>query len=264
MLINMRIEVLLSCMHQNDASIVQRTGIQSDALIINQCDHEGKECFDFRNKKGEICHIRMINTKDRGLSRSRNMALNNAVGDLCLICDDDEVLASDYVEKILEAAEQYKDYSIFAFALNYVRRRYSSKTFKIGLLKAASISSVQLVLRRDKFISAVRFNEKMGSGTGNGAGEENKFVVDCLKRGAKARYVPQIIATIKDSESQWMNGYNQHYWTNRGWSARMIYGWGLGFLYLLYTIFLRSWKVEHENSLGKKAWWLSRGFFSKR
>lgn len=260
----MRLEILISCMHQKDNSIISRTGIQSDVLVINQCDSESVEQYEFKNKKGEICLARIINTKERGLSKSRNMALSHAKGDICLICDDDEHMEPDYVEKILQSFQQYKDCDILTFALHHPTRKYPINSYKINIFNAARLSSWQIAFRRKNIPSSVRFNEQMGSGTGNGAGEENKFVVDCLRHGVKARFLPHYIATVAQEQSQWMNGYNQHYWTNRGWSARMIYGWGLGFLYLLYTIFLRSWKVEHENSLGKKAWWLSRGFFSKR
>ena len=34
----MNLEVLLSCMYQEDMSIALRTRIQSDLLIINQCN----------------------------------------------------------------------------------------------------------------------------------------------------------------------------------------------------------------------------------
>lgn len=260
----MRLEVLISCMYEKDASIIYRTGIQSDVLVINQCDHDGKEQFEFKNKKGEVCLARIINTKERGLSKSRNMALKYAKGDVCLLCDDDEEMEPDYVEKILQSFQQYENCGILAFAMYYPTRKYRKKPYKINIFNAAKLSSVQIAVRRKKIPSAVRFNEQMGSGTGNGGGEENKFVVDCLRHGVKAFYVPYYIATVAQVKSQWMDGYNQHYWTNRGWSARMIYGWRWGFLYILYTILLRCWKIEHENAFCKKAWWLSRGFFSKR
>ena len=33
----MNLEVLISCMNQQDMRIAEQTGIQTDALIINQC-----------------------------------------------------------------------------------------------------------------------------------------------------------------------------------------------------------------------------------
>ena len=67
----MRLEVLISCMYQTDTSIIERTGIESDVLVVNQCDRDGEEAFDFTNKNGEICHARILHTTEQGLSRSR-------------------------------------------------------------------------------------------------------------------------------------------------------------------------------------------------
>ena len=47
----MKVEVLISCMHQTDASIITRTNVQSDVLVINQCDKDEVEEYSFLNKK---------------------------------------------------------------------------------------------------------------------------------------------------------------------------------------------------------------------
>lgn len=65
----------------------------------------------------------------------------------------------------------------------------------------------------------------MGSGTGNGGGEEIKFLFDCLKAGLVIWYVPIIIASIQDgSKSQWFKGFTRQYFFNKGWSNKMILG----------------------------------------
>ena len=35
-----KVQVLISAMYQKDLSLVDKTGIKSDVLIINQCDEE--------------------------------------------------------------------------------------------------------------------------------------------------------------------------------------------------------------------------------
>lgn len=35
----MKVEVLLSCMNQKDFSIIEKINIHSDAIIVNQCNH---------------------------------------------------------------------------------------------------------------------------------------------------------------------------------------------------------------------------------
>lgn len=44
---------LISCMHQKDASIIERTGVLSDVVVINQSNHYSIEEIDFGNKKGK-------------------------------------------------------------------------------------------------------------------------------------------------------------------------------------------------------------------
>ena len=65
----MELEILLSCMHQEDMSIIEKSRITGDVLIINQTDEE-------KEVSGKTKHgtARMICTRERGLSRSRNMA----------------------------------------------------------------------------------------------------------------------------------------------------------------------------------------------
>lgn len=258
----MRLEVLVSCMHQKDASIIKRSNIQSDVLVINQCDENKEEAFNFVNKRGESCRAKIIYTTERGLSRSRNMAIRNATGDICLICDDDEVMEEDYVEKITQTFKDYPRYDIIAFMLNYPEKKFSSKTYSVGYFQAAKIGSWQIAFKRDKL--QVTFCEKMGSGTGNGAGEENKFLVDCLKSGNKMRYVPTLIASLVPISSQWFHGYNQKYWRDRGWAAKMIYGNFWGFCYMWYCIFCRNWSVDKTNLWVQTMKWMHIGFFEHR
>jgi glycosyltransferase involved in cell wall biosynthesis len=95
----MKLEILISCMHQDSFDIVERSNIHVSTLIINQCNaNKYKE-----NRAEASKHIRMISTIEKGLSKSRNMALNNATGEICLLCDDDEVFDDNLEEIILEA-----------------------------------------------------------------------------------------------------------------------------------------------------------------
>ena len=84
----MTLEVLVSCMHQTNFDIVKNSCINTDVLIVNQCNVD--DYLERNNNSGFV--ERMICTRERGLSRSRNAAIEHARGDICLICDDDEVL----------------------------------------------------------------------------------------------------------------------------------------------------------------------------
>ena len=234
----MKLIVLISCMHEKDHSIIERSNVQTDVVVVNQCDKDSVDEFDFKNKKGETCHAKFINTTERGLSRSRNMAIRNAWGDVCQICDDDEILPDDYEEIILNAYNGLQNVIIITFALNWLdhSKVYPEEKKSVGLKEILQTSSQQITFKRNLLSkSNIIFDEKMGSGTGNGGGEENRFLLDCRKAGFKMFYIPKVIASISKGDSKWFKGYTEKYFRDRGWTSRRNLGLFLGLAFIMYN-----------------------------
>ena len=102
-------------MHQADDSLVQKSRITGDVLVVNQCGHNG--LYEYDTPEGRA---KMIFTTDRGLTRSRNMAIANSRADICLLCDDDEVFVPDYEKTILSAYEDRPQADVIIFKMvNY-------------------------------------------------------------------------------------------------------------------------------------------------
>ena len=264
----MRLNLLISCMHQNDMSIIERSNVQSDVIVVNQCNRDSIEEFDFINKFGRICHAKFINTTERGLSRSRNMAISYSWADICLICDDDEIMDDNYEETILRAYRENPNTALIAFALI---REDNGKTYPkynsvLGFKQILKTSSLQITFAREKIIKyGIKFDEKMGSGTGNGGGEENMFMFSLRRHGLKMLYNPAIIATINPGTSQWFDGYNQKYFENLGWTDRRVFGSFVGLIYLLYwPIFRRKEYARDGLSIYAAIKYSLKGYFSKR
>ena len=264
----MTFNLLISCMHQKDASIIERSNVQSDVVIVNQCDKESVEEFDFFNKKGRKCHVKFICTTERGLSKSRNMAIRNAWGDTCLICDDDETLADDCEEKILAAYRENPGVALIAFALI---RKDNGKSYpegkkSLGFKQILKTSSLQVTFSRNLIgKNNIWFDEKMGSGTGNGGGEENMFMFAVKRQGLKMMYYPDFIATVNPSPSKWFKGYDEKYFENLGWTDRRLFGFTLGLVYLIYwPVFRRCVYAKDGLSVYQALKYSLKGFFSKR
>lgn len=81
----------MSVMNQIDMRIAEQCNANTDILVINQCNFDGYDEKYYNGYK-----IRMISTTERGLSKSRNMAIKNAMGDICIFCDDDVVYRDEY------------------------------------------------------------------------------------------------------------------------------------------------------------------------
>lgn len=264
----MKLIYLISCMHQKDAGIIARSNVQSDVVVVNQCDRDSVEEFDFVNKKGRTCHAKFICTTERGLSKSRNMAIRNAWGDVCQICDDDETFPDDAEEIVTRAYEQNPGCGVIVFALKRLdcAMSYPVERKSLGFVQILKTSSLQVTLSRNLLRGAgVQFDEKLGSGTGNGGGEENKFLLDCRRSGLKMMYVPEEIATVHPGASQWFKGYTAKHFQNKGWSTRRILGFFKGYAFLLYNAINHRREFTKDGlSFGKVLWNIHKGFFEKR
>lgn len=263
----MRLTYLISCMYQTDTSIIDRIGVQSDAVVINQCDKDSFEEFDFINKKGETCHVKFVCTTERGLSKSRNMAIRYAETEICQICDDDQVVAENGEELITNVYKLHPEAGVIAFSLKRcdINKKYPSKAQNLGFKQILQTNSLQITFRREVINeNKILFDEKMGSGTGNGGGEENKFLFDCKKKKIKLFYSPEIIATVLPSGSQWFKGYTSQFMRNQGWASRRTLGGVLGFLYVLRYGISHRRLYKNEMSVCSAIKYLLIGFFENR
>ena len=257
--------VLISCMNQENCDIIKRTNVQTDVVVVNQCNHDCLEEFDFTNKWGRVCHVKYICTTERGLSRSRNMAIKYADGDVCLICDDDEVLVDNYEEIILS---KYKIYpSAIAISFKLIRdKNYSNKTGKLGFIQILRTSSVEITFNLGLIkYHGIHFDEKMGSGTGNGAGEEIMFLTSCRKTRSPMFFCPEIIAELNDlGESQWFRGYDKNYFRTHAWTIRRIMGSVVSILYLGYALIAHRSMYSKDIGLFDAIRSMIKGYFEHR
>lgn len=264
----MTLTLLIACMHEKDTSIIQRSNVQTDVVVVNQCDRDSVEEFDFVNKKGKTCHAKFICTTERGLSRSRNMAIRNAWGDVCLICDDDELFPDDYKDIILKAYEEEPQADVIAFALDRKDhpKVFSKQKSKLDFKGIGQTSSLQVTFKRQSVLAkGISFDVKMGSGTGNGGGEENMFLHTCRRAGLKMFYHPGVIAIIQETgKSKWFKGFNDQYFRNLGWVTRRIHGVFVGTAYLIMWILTHRKLYAKDNTTFKAIKNLYIGFNENR
>lgn len=257
--------VLISCMYQ-DKDIINRSNVRANVVVINQCDEESKEAFVFTDATGKNHQALFINTKERGLSRSRNMAVNNSLGDICLLCDDDELLENDVERIITDSYTMHPECGVISFALKWNGQdvSYPGVKAKMGLMRIQRTSSLQISFRRSRLIEkGICFDEKMGSGTGNGGGEENKLLNDCRCKGIEMIYVPQVIATILPGESKWFSTRDEKWFENLGWTNTRIHGYCWGLVYIWYWL-TTHFRLKREVGIFNALKSYYKGMFSKR
>ncbi len=253
-------EVLISAMHQKDFSIAERTKIKGNVLIINQCDENS-----YSEKQTENGLWRMISTTERGLSKSRNLAIKNTIGDIVLLCDDDETLEENYEEIILNAYKELPNASCVIFNVNRINYKMKKTYYKIKKVRKApkyrGYGAVMTTFRvgdiKNKNIS---FSERFGSGTEWGGGEDILFQDDIRKNNLKMYEYPATIATIDYSNgSGWFHGYTKQYFYNQGAFNEYKYkkNFILKYLRTIYTCY----KLRREKDLSpfEKIKWMRLG-----
>lgn len=245
----MTLEVLMSCMHQNDDTLVHNSRLTGDVVVINQCDRQA-----YSEGKTSSGVIRMYSTMERGLTKSRNMAISKAKADICLLCDDDEVFVSNYESAILSAYEDNPHADVVIFKMVNRPSSFADQTMRLRFPKTMKVSSWQISFRRKRILeTGVLFDELLGAGTGNGGEEELKFLLDCEKAGLVIYYVPVEIASVAQESSTWFGGFNERFFENRGATTRYILGAGLASIYAIYYVIrkkkLYSQTISPQNAL---------------
>lgn len=249
----MKLDILMSCMHQRDAALIHASNITGSAVVINQCDRE--EYAEFTTANGIA---RIFSVRDRGLTRSRNMAIGKSDADVCLLCDDDEVFVDGYEEKILRAYGQLPDADVVIFKMSNRRPSFPDRVMRLRFPKTMKVSSWQISFRRESLLkSGVGFDELMGAGTGNGAEEELKFLLDCQKAGLRIYYVPTEIASVGQVESTWFSGFTEDFFENRGATNRYILGIPLAVAYGIYYLIKK--RPEYGSQIS--TWCAMKAFF---
>lgn len=242
----MTLEVLMSCMHQQDDQLVQKACLTGNVVMINQCNR-----CDYTEYPTQTGTVRMFSVQERGLTKSRNMAIDNARGDVCLICDDDEVFLAGYEQAILGAYRQLSQADVIIFKMANRHPSFPDRIVRLRFPKTMKVSSWQISFRRESLEeSGVRFDEFLGAGTGNGAEEELKFLLDCEKAGLVIYYVPVEIASVAQECSTWFKGFDETFFENRGATTRYILGTVLASLYAVYYVVRK--RNMYRNTISSK------------
>ena len=243
----MKLEILMSCMYQKDNALIEKSQITGDVVVINQCDQDGY--VEYKTEKGVA---RIFSTTQRGLTKSRNMAIEKSNAEICLLCDDDEIFETEYERRILDAYENLPQADVVIFKMKNRAPSFEDKVIQLRFPKTMKVSSWQISFKKDSLSKAgIQFDELLGAGTGNGAEEELKFLTDCEKAGLKIFYVPSVIASVGQTESTWFEGFTEQFFINRGATTRYILGAPLAAVYAIYYVVRKKKIYEAQITMPK-------------
>ena len=236
-----RLQILVSAVNKDAQKLPEAMNIESDAVIVNQligqdensCAEESEE-YIFRNHA-----IKIMRRHEKGVGRSRNLALDNSDHEIIQFGDDDIVYDSGYAQKILAEFDAHPKADILLFNVKAQpgRETYWNEDFaKVTWKNYGRYPAYAICARRDKLISSgVRYSLLFGGGAPYMNGEDSLFLHDCLKAGLSVYRTDVAIGHELVSESTWFKGYTEKFFFDRGVLYHFLYGgmaFALGFRFL--------------------------------
>lgn len=216
----MELELLIVAMNQHDLSLCDDMNVKTNCIIASQC-HEYKYISDKDKKAILIC------SDDIGVGKNRNKALYFSSKDILLFGDEDLVYIDDLENKVLEAYKALPNADAIIFQIESPGKDITAKIKEIRRVRwfnYAKYGAARLSIKKSSIQKYnIKFNELFGGGCKYGSGEDNIFIHDLLKKGAKIYTYPLLIAYEKENKSSWFKGYDEKYFYDNGALMASLY-----------------------------------------
>ena len=182
---NVQLEILIATMNRTNLDFLKSMFSKNDftdlhLLIINQTT-PGTELVSTHD------NIRVINSYEKGISKSRNLALANAQGKYCLITDDDVLFETNFDERII-SGHQNLNAEIITFQTRTTKGRpYWSYPQNGDLSKSllSKVLSIEISFKREQIQKAqITFNELFGLGAEFEDSESYLFLREALLKSS--------------------------------------------------------------------------------
>lgn len=188
-------QILISTMHkstQEVLSLLDKLNINCDVLVVVQGDKEG-----FKKILTGKQIIEIVYSTERGLSKSRNLAIAHCTSKYAFIMDDDVLVSREALDRLVLNAEK-EDLDVFTCSFLYENGNSSKPNLKSDFVHnfftLAKVSSIEIGFKVESIRkNKIWFNEEFGLGTKLPSGEEYVFLTDCLKKKLKIKFFPIVV-----------------------------------------------------------------------
>lgn len=219
----MTLQLLVAAMNKEALELAQEMQLDSDAIIVSQCDHYSYEELQYKGHK-----VRYFAMAERGVGLSRNTSLLRADADIILFADEDIVYSEGYQEAVLQEFVKHPEADMLLFNVNAVPGRETYHTDSFGRVRwynCGRYPTYSFAVKREKIHNNnITFSLLFGGGAKYSNGEDSLFIRDCLKSGLKVYRVPVTIGAEKERPSTWFQGYNEKFFFDRGVLYSHLYG----------------------------------------
>ena len=218
----MTLQTLVSTVNANTSTIADDMHLDSDTIVINQCDHNGYEEY-----MSDGHHILCYSFAEKGVGLSRNNALLRASADIVLFSDEDIVYEPGYAKVILDAFAMHPGEDMLLFNVDVDKDRatyHTEKEFRIRWYNCGRYPTYSFAIKRERLHKEnITFSLLFGGGAKYMNGEDSLFIRDCLRHGFKIMALPITIGKEVKRPSTWFKGYTEQFFFDRGVLYQCLY-----------------------------------------
>ena len=224
----MYLELLISAVNAESDKLIETMKIECPAVLVNQC---GRVSITVLERESGA--VRVFDSDERGVGKSRNKALSEARGDILLFADEDIVYDQGYAERVLGEFEAHPEADVLFFNVRVCeeRRTYWNTDYKrVHIWNAGRYPAYSIALRKEALNRtaskqrSLRFSELFGGGARYSCGEDSLFIKDLLKARLKLYRTTAEIGEEIQRPSTWLRGYDAKYFFDRGVLFHCLYG----------------------------------------
>lgn len=185
----------------NEKFVCQISNLKGPVVVVNQYREKAMDSAMFGS------HVKVLNVRDRGLSLSRNLAMNALAemdADFVVVCDDDIHLIPEGIQEAHDLIWQDGGQAALYFTRLQKttgepwRARYEEETFSLRGLSFKSKRRLQTINSMEQIYSlrflqmkGLSFNTDFGAGSGRyQMGEETLMSWSILAEGGTLTYLP--------------------------------------------------------------------------
>lgn len=244
------IEILIATMHRNNLEFLKNMFPSGyghlQLLIVNQTSKDAVLQSDSKS-------IKIINNFEKGLSKSRNLALEHATASICLFADDDIVFIEDFEKSIIKAFKE-NNVPVITFQIQTTTDElFWNYPAKNGFHKKLNnILSPEIAIKRTDIITnTISFNEHFGLGAIFEDSENYIFLKEVAKKLQMPYFYKKTIAIHPPETSSDQIASDKHLFAraalNYKFHKNLVYLWLIKMLFFL----LRTRRISYKE-IGKK------------
>ncbi|WP_335974259.1 glycosyltransferase family A protein [Gaetbulibacter jejuensis] len=249
----MTLQILISTMFRENLDFLKpmfsKNNLKDfDIIIVNQTTEDKMLSSSFSN-------VKVINSLERGSPASRNLAIKNAIADVCLMADDDIVYEPNLKQTIINAYKECPNADMISFeAINENGNQYTNY-FPEGIHNKKSLKKIftwVITFKRDAFKeNNIFFNHHFGVGSTFKGETEYVFLRNAFDKGLQMQHKGVTIVMHPNISSGVLMGSDNAFAAKT--ALRQRYLGNLSYLWLLkYTLYMWIDKYIKFNEIPHK------------